>query len=191
MFERVLLTSTTKLLSMSSDTLHKLRWFALRVKSNRERVTALALAGKGFEVFLPQYRSEGTQLERPLFPGYLFSRFDAHNRLPILTVPGIVHIVGLGSTPCPVDDEELESVRLLVQSALPLNPNETYSVGAPIRVTAGPLAGAQGCITGLTKQRFAVTITLLQRSISVELKPEWIAREYSRPHGANASRASA
>jgi transcription antitermination factor NusG len=83
----------------------------------------------------------------------------------------------------------LESVRLLVQSALPLNPNETYSVGAPIRVTDGPLAGAQGRITGLTKQRLVVTITLLQRSISVELRPDWITTETSKPYGQYVSRA--
>jgi transcription termination/antitermination protein NusG len=160
------------------------------VKSNRERVTALALTGKGYEVFLPQYGGDGTRSPRPLFPGYLFSRFDVQKRLPILMIPGIVHIVGLGNTPCPVDDEELESVRLLVQSALPLNPNETFSVGVPIRVTAGPLAGAQGCVTGLTKQRLVVTITLLQRSISVELKPEWITRECSRPYGQYATGAA-
>ena len=168
--------STPMFSSIPAIKLPALCWFALRVKSNRERVTALALIGKGYEVFLPQYRGEGTQGERPLFPGYLFCRFDVQNRLPILTVPGIVHIVGIGNAPLPVDDQELESVRLLVRSALPLNRNETYSVGAPIRVTAGPLAGAQGSITALTKQRLTVTITLLQRSISVELNPEWITR---------------
>src|SRR5262249_33736930 len=94
------------------------------------------------------------------------------------TVPGIVHIVGLGKTPLPVDDQELESVRVLVDSALPINPDESFPVGALVRVHSGPLTGACGCIAGLSQRRLTVTITLLQRSVSVEVNPEWIENEH-------------
>lgn len=149
-------------------------WFAVRVKSNRERVTSLALSGKGYEVFLPTYRKPGSNTEWPLFPGYLFSSFDIQNRLPVLTVPGVVHIVGFGNQPAPVDQDELESVRILVKSAMELNPNETYSLGEPVRVISGPLSGAQGQVAGFKPQKLLVSLTLLQRVVSVELKPEWV-----------------
>jgi transcription antitermination factor NusG len=150
------------------------RWFALRVKSNRERVTSLALLGKGFEVFLPVYRKKGSGRDCPLFPGYLFSRFDVQKRLPVLTVPGIVHIVGFGNQPIPVDDDELESVRILVKSSVELSPNVAFAVGESVQVISGPLTGARGCVDGVSPQRLSVAITLLQRSVSVELRPEWI-----------------
>jgi transcriptional antiterminator NusG len=156
-----------------------LEWFAIRVKSNRERITARGLCGKGYEVFLPQYRvlrSRAKQVdERPLFPGYLFCRFDPGNRLPILTLPGVVHIVGFGKTLVPVDDSELESLRVLIEAGLPINPNESYTVGQKVRIEQGPLASASGVVMGLQDQRLVVSITLLQRSVSVVMEREWLS----------------
>ena len=158
-------------------------WFAIRVKSNRENVTSQALEGKGYEVMLPLYRREdvpATRAPAPLFPGYLFSRFEVTKRLPILTIPGVVHIVGVGKTPIPIDHEELESLRILLETGLPIRREETYTVGQRVRISRGPLTGAGGVVTDIKDQRFVVSITLLQRSVSVVLEPEWISAALSR-----------
>ncbi|MGA2480830.1 MAG: transcription termination/antitermination NusG family protein [Spirochaetia bacterium] len=74
-------------------------WFALRVKSNFERATTAILSGKGYETYLPLYRQQRRWSDRtnvtelPLFPGYVFAHFDVDRRLPVLTTPGVVHIV--------------------------------------------------------------------------------------------------
>ena len=154
-------------------------WFAIRVKSNREKVVHQHLCSKEYEVFLPSYRTgrDGDQRrssEVLLFPGYLFCRFDVRNRLPILIVPGVVHVVGFGKQPIPVDESELQSVRILVEAGLPLRSDEAYAIGQAIRIQKGPLAGAEGIITGLGEKRLVVSISLLQRSISVVLAREWI-----------------
>jgi transcriptional antiterminator NusG len=153
------------------------RWFAIRVKSNRENVTSQALTGKGYEVMLPVYRRDPSvsRPPTPLFPGYLFSRFDVYDRLPILTIPGVVHIVGFGKHPVPIDEDELESLRIVLETGLPVRPDESYSVGQKVRIDRGPLAGANGTVMGLSNERFVVSITLLQRSVSVLLQPEWIS----------------
>lgn len=155
-----------------------LEWFAIRVKSNRERVTALGLQGKGYEVFLPEYQREtGTGKGREnvvLFPGYLFSRFDAGRRLPILTLPGVLHIVGVGKTPSPVDASEVESLKLVIGAGLSLNTNEPYTVGEKVLIEEGPLSGAWGVVVGHKSERLIVSISLLQRSVSVVIDPEWI-----------------
>ena len=59
-------------------------WFAVRVKSNREKVVVNSLAGKGYETFFPIYavNQSARPAERPLFPGYVFSRFRVNKRLP-------------------------------------------------------------------------------------------------------------
>ena len=155
-------------------------WFAIRVKSNRERVACQHLLGKGYEVFLPTYRpvkASNSSVEVPLFPGYLFCRFNVNDRLPVLIVPGVSHIVGLGRQPAPVSERELESVRILVKGGLPLRPDEPYTVGQSIRIQKGPLAGAEGVITRLGEERLIVSISLLQRSISVALQREWLTDE--------------
>lgn len=153
-----------------------MQWFAIRVKSNRENVTCQALTGKGYEVMLPVYRPDttGQRSPVPLFPGYLFSCFDVNNRLPVLTIPGVVHIVGIGKTPVPIDEEELHSLRIVLETGLPIRREEAYAPGQNVRISKGPLAGAGGIVTGSKAQRFVVSITLLQRSVSVVLEADWI-----------------
>src|SRR5712692_6534478 len=89
-----------------------LPWFAIRVKSRHENVTAMALHRKGYEEFSPTYHTRNRwsdrdkELDLPLFPGYIFCRFNPLHRLPILTTPGIVSILGVGRIPLPVADDE-------------------------------------------------------------------------------------
>ena len=76
-------------------------WFALQVRARREFGVSEHLRSNGFEGFLPTYRLSKRwsdrikEAESPLFPGYLFCRFDPLNRLPILKIPGVMQIVVL------------------------------------------------------------------------------------------------
>ncbi len=139
----------------------------------------MGLSGKGYEVFLPEHvpqNSLGTaKAKNPLFPGYLFCRFDVNRRLPVLTLPGVVHIVGLGKIPKPISDEEITSLRLVVEAGIPLKADEAYTVGELVQIDKGPLMGVAGVVVGSQHQKFVVSITLLQRSLSVELHPDWIS----------------
>jgi len=156
-------------------------WYAIRVKANREKVTAQALEGKGLEVCLPVYQVEsrktrGVQILRvPLFAGYVFSRFDLCNRLPILTVPGVVNIVGFGTEGQPVDPVEMEAVLALVKTESHVMPHPYLPIGQRIRVQAGPLRGVEGVVVEHKDgKRLVVSVTLLQRSIAVDVEREWL-----------------
>ena len=159
-------------------------WYAVRVKSNRERITAEMLKGKGFPVCLPFYwerRRQSTNalsVELPVFPGYLFCCFDAAKRLPILTVPGVVHIVSCGRIPQPVDSGEMAAVLSIVKSGLVATRHDFPSVGQAVELDCGPLAGAEGVIlSGAGEEEFVVSVTLLQRSIAVKVDRNWIKTE--------------
>jgi transcription antitermination factor NusG len=134
------------------------------------------------EEFLPTYRrrsrwSDRTKwIERPLFPGYLFCRFDPQNWLPVLKTPGVVHAVGIGGKPLPVEESEIESLRTLVRSSVPLFPQAFLRVGQKVLIRNGPLAGVEGIIEHFAKNcRITVSISLLQRSVSAEIDAEWAA----------------
>src|ERR1017187_8791000 len=139
--------------------------------SNFEDLASASLLGKGYEEFLPLYRSRRRwsdrikELDLPLFPGYLFCRFDADNRLPILT------------TPVAVSDEEIGAVQAIIRSGLPAQPWPCLTVGSRIFIERGPLAGVEGIALNVEKKyRLVVSVPLLQRSVAVE-----IAREWARP----------
>jgi transcription antitermination factor NusG len=158
------------------------QWFAVRVKSQRERSVAEAIGSKGFEEFLPLYEARRRwsdrvkSLELPLFPGYVFCRLDPIQRLPILTVPGVLHFVGIGKTPAPVDESEIAAIQTAVRSGLRVEPWEFLEVGQRVRMEEGPLAGLEGILTEVRKQyRVVVSLTLLKRSVSVEIDRHWLS----------------
>jgi len=156
-------------------------WFALRVKSRSERVVATIAGNKGYEEFLPVYHSRRRwsdrtkSIELPLFPGYVFCRLDPNHRLPLLTIPGALHFVGIGKVPVPIDDAEIASIQAAVHSGLTIEPWSYLEVGQTVRLDHGPLAGLEGMLVEVRKQhRLVVSVTLLQRAVAVEIEREWV-----------------
>ena len=94
--------------------------------------------------------------------------------LPILTTPGVIGIVGAGKTPVPIDDEEIEAVRAILRSGLAVQPWPLLRVGSKVYIEGGPLAGLEGIVTNTDKvYRLVVSVSLLQRSVAVEIDREW------------------
>jgi transcription antitermination factor NusG len=158
-----------------------LPWFAIHVRSNFEHMVSSQLEAKGFTVFLPQYRARRRWadrvkiLDRPLFPGYLFCRLDCASPLPVLTTPGVASIVGAGKTPIPVDPGEIAAVQAVIASGVAAQPYPFLKAGQSIYLERGPLAGLEGIIVSLPNEyRLVVSVSLLQRSLSVEVDRDWI-----------------
>ncbi len=151
-----------------------LEWFALRVKPRTEQVVAKMLRGKGYEEFLPLHRERRRwsdrvkTVEAPLFGGYVFCRFDVQRRLAILTTPGVLHVVSIGKVPHPIDQEEIDSIRVLTESGLQLEPWNYLNLGDRVRIVGGPLAGATGILQSVKgEDKLVVSVSLLQRSVAV------------------------
>ena len=130
-------------------------WYALRVKARREKLVAASLGNRGYVAFLPQYTSTRRwsdrirELEQPLFPGYLFCRFEYNHRLPILATPGVMNVVGLGRLPHPVDDSEMAALQSIVKSGLLLQPWPFLKVGQRVTIQDGLLRNIESIVTSL------------------------------------------
>lgn len=158
------------------------RWFALRVKSRREKVVAAAAHQKGFEEFLPLYVSRQHWSDRwrtvasPLFPGYVFCRLDPEHRLPLLTIPGVLNFVEVGKIPVPIDDAEIAAIKLATRSQLRTEPCTFLEGGHRVRLETGPLAGLEGVLMPTYPPRqLVIALTVLRRSISVEIEGHWVS----------------
>lgn len=157
-------------------------WFALRVRSKHERLASLHLRERGYTEFCPSYKAERQWSDRVktteqfLFPGYVFCQLDIQDRLPILTVPGVVDIVRFGTAILPIPEQEIEQVRTLVASGFLVTPWPFLEVGQRVTIEKGPLAGVEGLIVKAEegKCRLVVSISLLQRSVSTEVERMWI-----------------
>lgn len=157
-------------------------WFALQVRSRREAFVAAHLEWQGYECFLPLYKSKRRwsdrvkEMEQPLFPGYLFCRLDLHNRGPLLMTPGVQQIVGVGRTPMPVEEREMESIRQALCSGLPNQPWPYMQLGERVRVNYGSLVNLEGILVNFKgSNRVVLSVTLLQRSVAMEIDLAWLS----------------
>ena len=157
-------------------------WYAVRVKSRFEFVTSAALSQRGYETFLPSYRSRRAwsdrmkQVEIPLFPGYIFCRFDTANPYRVLNSPGVIHVVSMGAKPLPVDEQEVANIQKVCRSGKDAQPWPFLRIGRHVRVESGPLAGTEGIVLEVKSGwRIVVSLTLLQRSVSAEIEREWVS----------------
>lgn len=158
------------------------QWFAIQVKPRCEKLVATVARNKGFCEFLPVYKvrrrwsDRFKVLELPLFPGYVFCRVNTDYRLPLLTIPGVIGFVGLGKTPLPIAAEEIDSIQAAVASGLTAEPLPYFATGERVRLLEGPLAGLEGVyLQGRKQDRIVVSVTLLQRSMAIEIDRAWVA----------------
>lgn len=178
------------------------QWYAVQVAAGRERSVAEMLRPKGYETFVPSYRSRRRwsdrykQLATALFPGYLFAKFDWVKRLSVIMTPRVRQIVGCGRQPSPVPDVEIDSLRIAMASGVKAGPHPYLVPGQTVTITEGPLAGITGTLLQV-KDLFhlVISVEVLQRAMSVELDRSWvetgvssiggkgISREYDRADG--------
>jgi len=158
------------------------KWFALTVKPNHEKTVASILHNRGLEGFLPLYRVRNRwsdrvkELDLPLFPSYVFSRFPFANRVRVLAIPSVTSIVGFGGEPAPIPDDEIDAVRKLVTSRLPLGPWPFLKEGRRVRINHGAMCDVEGILLQIKDSlRVVVSIEMLQRSVAVTIDRDMIS----------------
>jgi transcription antitermination factor NusG len=156
-------------------------WFALQTRPNNERKVERLLKQQGYECFTPTYRRKRkwsdriVEIDFPLFPGYVFCRFNTSVLGKAISTHGVVRIVGFGGNPAEVAVEEVEALQLLAHSDFLRSPWKYLPDGTRVIVETGPLAGAQGVIcAGENKRQLVISITLLQRSVAIQLDEDTV-----------------
>src|SRR5271157_5052019 len=99
------------------------RWFALQTRARHEKVVAQRLSDKGVTSFLPLVRQEHRWSDRrktvevPLFSCYLFVKLAPCNNehLRVLTVDGGLKFVGNQGLGTPIPDDQIDTIRTLVE----------------------------------------------------------------------------
>jgi len=152
------------------------RWYALRTKSRHEKQVRDQLERLGIEPLLPtvkrlsQWKDRKKEIEVPLFSGYCFVRFSQQDRLPVQKVLGVVEVVGCGSRPEPIPDEEIEALKTLMNSVLPYDSHPYLHEGMMVEVVRGPLQGVQGILLRKEKRhRLVIGVRLIQQAAAVEI----------------------
>ena len=153
-------------------------------RPRHEKEAARWMEGLGIENYLPlarrirKYRSRRKVVDLPLFPRYLFVRIPlrSESHIQVLRTPGVLGLVSFNGAPQPVDDTEVESLKILVARGSHLTVLPELVEGRWVKIVDGPLAGAVGVLKEVDRREFrlVVNVTLLGRSVSVSLSPSQV-----------------
>ena len=151
-------------------------WWALYTRHQHEKVVADTLSAKGFDVFLPQYESvrrwkdRQKHLSLPLFPCYVFVRGGLDRRLPIVTTPGVHMILSRGDKAAIIPEDEIQAIRLTMESNFQIEPHPFLKCGDRVRVTCGSLQGVEGILVRKKNVfRLILSVEMLAQSVAVEI----------------------
>jgi transcription antitermination factor NusG len=155
------------------------QWYAVYTCARHEKRVAEQLAGRAVQHFLPLYGSSRrwqdrrVHLQLPLFPSYVFVRIPMRERMRVLEVPGVVHLVSVNGLPVPIPDQEMERLRMGLSGSPRVKPHPFLTVGRRVRIVRGPLEGLEGILLRRKGEtRVVLSLDLIQRSISVDLETD-------------------
>jgi transcription antitermination factor NusG len=150
-------------------------WYAVYTCARHEKRVAEQLSRRSVESYFPQYETMSRRKDRrvlvslPLFPGYVFVRIPLCERLRVLTIPGVVRLVGGHGRPAPLPAEEIEKLRHGLSGLRP-RPHPFLIAGDRVEIVEGPLAGMEGILLrrkGLF--RVVISLDLIKSAVCVDL----------------------
>lgn len=153
-------------------------WYALHTRSNFEKRVATELSSKGFENYCPAFREthrwadRDKEIERPVFPGYVFVRFTPSlaSRLRVVETQGAVRILGVNGIPEAIPNTEIDSLRRVLESGVVCAGFPYPKAGDCIRVRRGALKDVEGILVRVkNRTRLVLSIHLLSQSVATEV----------------------
>jgi transcriptional antiterminator RfaH len=141
-------------------------WYVVSTKPHQEKQAELHIKRCGIECFLPLLkeskvirRTRKTVIE-PLFPGYLFARFDiARHYRAVSYATGVRNIVEFGSGPVELDATMIDSIKERLNDGfvtpVPVSPLS----GQVVRIKGGLLAGLEAVfVREMTERKRALLL---------------------------------
>ena len=151
-------------------------WFALQTKPRCEKTVEYALTRKGYECLLPTYQKNQILSHRPvkailpLFPTYIFCRFNQEAVGKAIITPGVRRIIEFGGRPVALQAMEIDALQTLTGTDLLRRPWSYVPEGTLVRIKTGPLSGVEGLVSmHENKEHLIITVSLLQQSVIVQL----------------------
>ena len=160
-------------------------WYALRVKSQSQRLAHLGLYQKQFEVLNPLFKKLSMRKDRkkiltkPIFKGYMFIRTFLYPELhlEILKTPGVVEILKNSIGPIPVPEKQIENIQLLEKHVGECFFATDFAIGDAVLVREGPLTGLKGIIDRIDRKKLHIHVDAIPGSVMIEVNPNQVQYE--------------
>jgi transcriptional antiterminator RfaH len=126
-------------------------WYVIQTKPKKEAEAQSYLSTKGIEILSPlmetfTLRTGRTSKElKPLFPGYMFGKFDLDQNYPLVRwARGVKKVLGLGGYPTPIAEEVVEIIKERTDAQGIVRVKDDFRPNDVIRIKTGPLKDLVG-----------------------------------------------
>ncbi len=156
------------------DSVNDKYWAVVNTHSHKEQIALEHLNRQSFETYCPRiwkrisHARRFQNVERPLFPGYVFVRADAGQDQwrPILSTVGVRTLVRFGNQLGLLSDAFIASLRARERDGVIVAPESPYRPGQRVKLVGGPFDGVTATILSSNeKDRLVVLMDLLQNSV--------------------------
>jgi transcriptional antiterminator RfaH len=153
-------------------------WFCLRAQPKREHIAAACLRQiSEVEAFCPKVRYRkctnrgSVWFVEPMFPGYLFARFDYeifHRR--VRHRPAVTGFVQFGDRLALLPDALISEIRFQTDDQELLEIDQGLKPGQIVQIAQGPFQGLEGLVTRLiaARDRVEILIEWMGRNLQAE-----------------------
>jgi transcription antitermination factor NusG len=151
-------------------------WYAVYTRHQHETSVMNRLAERGMETFLPMYvvvhrwKDRNKHISLPLFPCYVFLRFEPQQHSQVITTSGVIFMLTMAGRPAPIPNIQIDAIRRTVASHLQVEPHPFLRCGDWVRVKSGPLCDVEGILVRRKgSYRLVLSAELLEKSVAVEV----------------------
>jgi transcriptional antiterminator RfaH len=161
-------------------------WFCLRSQPKHEHIAAARLREEALEVFLPRIRFKKASargpvwVTEPLFPNYLFARFNWRDSARLVRhAAGVSTIVSFGANVPTIPEEVIEELRRHVGADELHVISGKLSPDDRVQVSGGAFHGLTAVVTQVlpAKERVRVLLNFLGRQTVVEMEQDAVVKE--------------
>jgi transcriptional antiterminator RfaH len=142
-------------------------WYVIQTKPRKEEEAKSYLSTKGVEVLNPLLETfllRNGRMDRglkPLFPNYIFGKFDLNQNYPLVRwAKGVKKVLGFGEYPTPISEEVVEIIKGRADIHGIVRLKSHFQANDLIRVKTGPLRDLLGIFESWVSDSERVRILL-------------------------------
>jgi len=167
-----------QLYTYRKENINKRKWYAVYVKSRNEKKVFANLLENNIESYLPllrtlkQWKDRKKLVDIPLFNSYIFVYADVLEQFKVRQVQGIVKFVSFEGKPTSIPNEQIKSLKLLLQSTEKFEIGyDKIELGEEVEVYKGTLKGFRGTLTKYKgKKKVLLRIDALNQYLMIEIQ---------------------
>lgn len=153
-------------------------WYVIQTKPKKEGEATVYLSNKGVEIFAPRleefrYRNGRMNLERnPLFPGYIFGKFDLETNYALVRWgKGVKCVLGYSGYPVPLAEEVVATIKERTDGDNIVRLKQDFKPNDVVRIKTGPLKELLGIFDRwvTANDRVRVLLNLIGYQPAVEM----------------------